>query len=278
MSGNEPRGLKSVPYEGFIFLVSLLSLVNVGVAIVAVSRIPVPGSAAEVVLLVDLSLTPLYLGDFLYRLASSHPRRDYFLNGLGWLDLLAVIPILRILRIARIFQVGRWFKRMGRRRVVEQLADQRAATTFLLTIFLVFVVVEIAGTTVFAVEGQDPSANIHSPGDAIWWGLVTITTVGYGDQYPVTPEGRVIGVFLLFAGVGLFSVLTGFIANVFLAPRRRLLVEPEDPRSAIGNLRTLLHEQQDRETQILRHLDELERMLERSPDGVLDGDGEVPSG
>ena len=70
-------------------------------------------------------------------------------------------------------------------------------------------VLEVAGATIFAVEGGDPAANIQSPGDALWWGLVTITTVGYGDQYPVTVGGRLIGAILLFAGIALFSVLTG---------------------------------------------------------------------
>ena len=84
------------------------------------------------------------------------------------------------------------------------------------------------------IEHDAPGANITTAGDAIWWGLVTITTVGYGDQYPVTQSGRVIGTFLLFAGIALFSVLTGFIANAFLAPpakpRLQSRTEPR-PRS-----------------------------------------------
>ena len=94
----------------------------------------------------------------------------------------------------------------------------RASATFLLTIFLVILVLEVTGASVYYAEAPDPNANITTAGDAIWWGLVTITTVGYGDQYPVTELGRIIGTFLLFAGIALFSVLTGFIANAFLAP------------------------------------------------------------
>ena len=108
-----------------------------------------------------------------------------------------------------------------------------------------------------------PGASRKSAGDAIWWGLVTITTVGYGDRYPVTPEGRVIGTFLLLSGIGLFSVLTGFIANVFLAPPSKPRVAPpqDDPRAAIVAVRALMAEQEERAVAIRHHLDELERQV-----------------
>ena len=73
--------------------------------------------------------------------------------------------------------------------------------------------------TILWAEGGNPNANIHSGSDAVWWAYVTVTTVGYGDRYPVTNEGRLIGIALLTIGVGLFGVLTGFLANTFLAPK-----------------------------------------------------------
>ena len=69
------------------------------------------------------------------------------------------------------------------------------------------------------VESANPDRSIKNASDAIWWGFVTVTTVGYGDRLPVTDAGRVIGTILLFAGIALFSVLAGIIANAFLAPR-----------------------------------------------------------
>jgi voltage-gated potassium channel len=61
-------------------------------------------------------------------------------------------------------------------------------------------------------------SNIKTPGDALWWSLATITTVGYGDRYPVTAEGRVIAVMLMISGAALFSTFTAFIATYFLQP------------------------------------------------------------
>ena len=126
------------------------------------------------------------------------------------------------------------------------------------------VVVEFAGIAEFYVEQGVAGANIVSAGDSIWWGLVTITTVGYGDQYPVGSAGRIVGVFLLFAGIGLFSVLTGFIANVFLAPdrpRRRVRAAPRTPAAELAQLTDLLREQERQAGAIRAKLHDLERAL-----------------
>ena len=65
----------------------------------------------------------------------------------------------------------------------------------------------------------DKDSNIKTAGDAIWWSVTTVTTVGYGDRYPVTFEGRVLAMGLMVAGVGLFSVMSGLVASMFLGQR-----------------------------------------------------------
>jgi voltage-gated potassium channel len=130
----------------------------------------------------------------------------------------------------------------------------------------VLLVLEMSGALVLDAEAGAAGANITTPGDALWWGYVTITTVGYGDQYPVTPWGRVIGVFLLTAGVALFSVFTGFIANAFLAPRRARRrpdapVEDGSVRAELDAIRALLDEHEDRTATLRSRIDVLERTL-----------------
>ncbi|WP_338327313.1 potassium channel family protein [Porphyromonas gingivalis] len=65
------------------------------------------------------------------------------------------------------------------------------------------------------------TSNITTAEDAIWWSYVTITTVGYGDKYPVTTEGRIIAMFLMTAGVGLFGTFTAYIASLFVSDNKK---------------------------------------------------------
>lgn len=255
------RELKGVGYEVFILLLSILSVINLAFTAISTLMGRSGGPALDVVFAMDTIITPIFVFDFLYRLSTAPTWRSYVLRGWGWADLLAIIPMFRAFRVFRIVRVATLLREYGPRRFLADLLEARASATFLLTIFLVILVLEVAGASIYYAEQGDASANIGSAGDAIWWGLVTITTVGYGDRFPVTQEGRVIGAFLLLAGIGLFSVLTGFIANIFLAPpaKPRLAPPSDDPRAAIVAVRALLVEQEERSEAIRRHLDELEQ-------------------
>jgi voltage-gated potassium channel len=255
--------LKGVSYELFMLLVSLLSIVNAAIVIAGVLQ----GPAYDVVVLMEGSLTPILAFDFLYRLLTAPSRRDYFFRRWGWADLLAATPGLGMFRIFRMVRVTRLLRLRGREWVADEVLRQRAIATFLTTIWLVFVVVEVAGATVFVAESSNPNANITTAGDALWWGIVTITTVGYGDQYPTTEPGRIIGVFLLVSGIALFSVLTAFIANAFLARQPRRVIQLAEAAAAAGpafaleEVRRLLAEQEERTAAIRDRLDDLERSI-----------------
>ena len=266
MANGTNRELKSIGYEAFILLLSIMSVANMVFFAIAAIVNPQGGPAQDVVLIMDAILTPIFLFDFLYRLLTAPSKRGYFFRGWGWADLLATIPMFRIFRLFRMVRVARLLQAKGFDRLAADSVESRATATFLLTIFLVLLVLELAGSSIYYVEGTDPAANITSASDALWWGIVTITTVGYGDQYPVTSGGRIIGVFLLISGIGLFSVLTGFIANIFRAPRRhpRFSTAPDDPLQIIVAMRDLLGEQSDGADQIRTRLDELQRAVVRN--------------
>jgi voltage-gated potassium channel len=88
-----------------------------------------------------------------------------------------------------------------------------------------------------------PDSNIKGPEDPIWWAFVTMTTVGYGDRYAVTSEGRLVGALLMVAGVGLFGTFSGFIASWFLAPKAaESRSEIELLRQEIASLREALQD------------------------------------
>jgi len=262
MAEGTRRELKGVGYELFILLLSILSVFNMVFVAVAVFVNGTDGPAQQVVLIIDAIITPIFVFDFLYRLLTARSKRGYLVDGQGWADLLATIPMFRIFRIFRILRVVRLLRTYGTRRFFADIVEQRASATFLLTIFLVILVLEAAGASIYYAEGGNPDANIRSAGDALWWGLVTITTVGYGDRYPVSSMGRIIGVVLLLAGIGLFSVLTGFIANAFLSPpKRETDASATEPATAIAAVRLLLTEQEERTADLHRQLDALERSV-----------------
>lgn len=253
--------LKGTTYELFILLVSLLSVLNTLIVL-----LPFDWQIRQVAFVADLMIAPIFIVDFLFRLATAQSRTRYVVRQFGWADLLSAFPLFGVLRVFRIVRTVRLMRLVGRDQLFLDVSRDRARSTFLLTLFLVLAVVEFAGMAIYVVESPIASGNIKTPSDAIWWGFVTITTVGYGDRYPVSNAGRIIGTLLLFAGIALFSVLTGFIANEFLAPRagaRLHRTRPGSLEADLEELHGLLIEQEKRASVIRRKLEDIERRSDR---------------
>ena len=96
----------------------------------------------------------------------------------------------------------------------------RAGSALLGTLFLAIIVLQFGSMLVLGAEADKENTNIKTASDALWWSYVTVTTVGYGDRFPVTNQGRLVGIAMLTIGIGLFGVLTGFVTNAFLAPKQ----------------------------------------------------------
>ena len=213
-TSERPAELQAPAYEIFIGLLAVISLFNL-----AVSILPFAPIQKEIAKIVDVPLTAIFLLDFTSRLLRSHPKRVYFIEQRGWLDLLGSLPsFFRLFRIFRLIRVTRLLGEYGFTNIVRSFVKNRADNALIVVLFLVLVVLEFGSMLVSFFEQQDPNANIKTGGDAVWWAFVSITTVGYGDQYPVTLGGRTMAVFVLATGVGLFGVLSGYLANFFLAP------------------------------------------------------------
>lgn len=152
------------------------------------------------------------------------PRRWKYFFTWGWLDLLSSIPALdfarwgRFARIARLARIFRGVRAM--KLVASVLSDKRRQSTLLATALLAVVLVIGSSTAILHFETHERS-NIRSAEDALWWSFATITTVGYGDHFPVSTAGRVIAALLMTAGVGLFGALSASMAAWFLQPDER---------------------------------------------------------
>lgn len=172
--------------------------------------------------LLDVLFALIFLLDFFVRLARAGDRSAYFMR-LGWLDLLTSVPGLPFLRIIRAVRLLDTRRRLLATTPAEVIAEARArlGESTLLVVFGAGLLVLTVGTiAIVYFEAPDPAATIDTGGDALWWALVTVATVGYGDMVPITPQGRIVGAFMIVLGVALFTVLTSFLATIFLAHDR----------------------------------------------------------
>lgn len=125
---------------------------------------------------------------------------------------LRVVRLVRLLRMVRVLTVAGNLWRRGR-----AILTHRGLHVVLLS---VAVLVAICAGIEDALEAGAPGSSIHGYGDALWWAVVTVTTVGYGDDFPVTPAGRGVAVVLMLVGIGLVGVLTATIASYFLEQQK----------------------------------------------------------
>ena len=162
----------------------------------------------------ELALTVVFVLEFAVRFAAAFDRRAY-LRG-HWLDLLALIPIVRqfrLLRLLRLLRLVRTFAGIYRALLhVERLLGSRQIAA-IAVIWLAILLLTSFG--MFIAE-QGVNEAVSSPLDALWWGVTTMTTVGYGDVYPITPEGRVAAAVLMILGISLFGVVTATATGLII--------------------------------------------------------------
>ena len=212
----QPDGsvLLSPAWEVFILAVSIISVLN----LLQLWIIQNP-DIDQVVVIMDSMLTIVFAADLVRRLVVADDRRAYLTRGWGWVDVLATFPLLRILRVLRIARVLMVMRRFGGPlQAFKAFFSNKASGGLLVVLLIAILVMEWGALLVLMVERGAEGANIENAEDAIWYLLVTMSTVGYGDHFPVTDLGRLIGSLIIVVGVGVFGTLTGFLANFFLAP------------------------------------------------------------
>ena len=165
------------------------------------------GDKAETLLLVTWTAWALFVVDYVVRLALATNRGRFFVHNI--FDLLVVaLPLLRPLRLLRLLTLlhvlNRHVAGSLRGRVVTYVVGATSLVLF------------IASLAILDAERGKPGANIETFGDALWWSATTVTTVGYGDQFPVTVSGRLVAVTLMLCGIALIGVVTATFASWLL--------------------------------------------------------------
>jgi voltage-gated potassium channel len=259
--------LKNPGYEIFISILSILSIVNV----VLIFAYADDQNVQEIFAFMNALLGVIFFFDFIYRISSTPAKGTYFLHQFGWADLLSSIPIvqLRIVKFFRVFSLIR-FNRLVRAHGLDiirnKLIKDRAGSSLLSLLLLGILVLEFGSLEILSVEQQVANANIKTASDAMWYTLVTIATVGYGDRYPTSDPGRIVGALIIVIGVGIFGTFTGYLAKIFVSPSGRLLkkrrnLSAKDIRlTKIEEFEQLLDQQEKTNLALREQLDEIKKI------------------
>lgn len=131
----------------------------------------------------------------------------------NWLALLALLlPAFRSLRVLRVIVVLRG---------LEPYLNTRSSRVGMIVGVTFPLILYTAALSIYEAERYADGSNITSFGDAVWWSIASVTTVGYGDKFPVTPDGRLVATFLMVIGIGLFSALTALLASWVMGDRKK---------------------------------------------------------
>ncbi len=216
MTENHPQ---SGPYLLFMLALSLFALFILGVDVL----FRLDPRTHTIIEYLDLGVCLLFFADFLITFHRAQSKAGYFFKW-GWLDLLSSIPMVDALRwgrLARVLRIVRVLRGLRSAKVlVDSVLARKAQSGALAAGLLTLLLTVFASIAILQLETA-PESNIRTAEDALWWTVTTLTTVGYGDLYPVTSEGRLLAGLVMVAGVGLFGAFSGLVASWLLRPAER---------------------------------------------------------
>ncbi|MGQ7243005.1 ion transporter [Salinicola sp. V024] len=224
------------------FDITLITLILVSVATVFLDSVPgLHKRYGEIFYVVEWGFTLIFTLELVLRLYCLDRPLRYLRSFYGILDLLAILPtwlalfipgaqsllVVRVLRVLRVFRVLRLMEFVGEGRMLVE-ALQRSQRKILLFLTTILLIITIFGSVIYMIE--PPEAGFTSMPRAMYWAVVTLTTVGYGDIAPVTPLGQFISAFMMVLGYSIIAVPTGvFSAEVIRSIQRERYSEEACP-------------------------------------------------
>jgi voltage-gated potassium channel len=206
---------------GYFNIVIMILTIYVLSALLLETIFVLPPETSKLLKFIDNVICLIFFVDFSVRFFKADNKLKFM--RWGWIDLISSIPMInffrtgRLLRLIRLFRIVRAFR--SSRLLLNHIFKNRAKGAFTtVSIFAVMLII-FSSIAILQVENTK-EGNIKTAEDALWWAYVTITTVGYGDRYPVTTEGRIIAVVLMTAGVGLFGTFTAYASSLFVEVKK----------------------------------------------------------
>ena len=237
------------------YLIIILSITSVGMIFIQQLG-SVSTEFLKLFRLFDHLICLLFFCDFSFRLFAAKSKRAYL--KWGWIDLVSSIPILDQLRWGRMFRLLRIVRAIKGTMRGHQRLERKIQDPFISVVLIAFLCVFLGAISVLHLESGVDGSNIKNARDAIWWALVTVTTVGYGDFTPITNEGRLVAVVLMSAGIGIFGIFSVQCTQYLMSNKR------EDERRALNELRAEISALRDELKVLSAHLSESDRRAENS--------------
>ena len=234
---------------GKLFDVALIIFIIFSVLLVFIESMEVPLSVKPWLMRAEYLFTIVFTAEYVLRLYCSPKPKDYALSFFGIIDLVATLPfymtwifgsaryllILRVFRLIRVFRVFKLFNFLREGNLLLRSIILSSRKIFVFFLFVVIMVISL-GTIMYMIEGDIPGTQFTNIPKSIYWAIVTMTTVGYGDVTPVTGLGRFLSSIVMLLGYTIMAVPTGIVSvsmmNVRDADKKEATQEEIDKEEA----------------------------------------------
>lgn len=222
--------------NGKLFDIILSGSIILSVLLVILDSMNIfPHSAYLVLRILEYILTLFFTIEYLARIYCLKQPRKYVFSFFGIVDLLATLPVylsfvfhsthyllvIRAFRLIRIFRIFKLFTFINEGNLLLR-SLWISAPKILIFFFFVLILVTSMGTVMYAIEGNVPDSQFNNIPNSIYWAIVTMTTVGYGDITPVTPVGRFISAVIMLMGYTIIAVPTGIVSATMVSEHKKL--------------------------------------------------------
>jgi voltage-gated potassium channel len=259
-------GIKTKAGKRFDIILLVIILISV-IGVMLDSDKSIHNKYGQILLISEWIFTIFFTIEYIIRVYCSKDRKKYILSAMGIIDLISIIPTyltvfyapigslidIRIMRLARIFRIFRLSSYLRSRHTM-QIALRSSRPKIIVFILYISLIVVILGTLMYIIEGQQNGFdNIPK---SIYWAVVTLTTVGYGDVVPITSLGKTVAVFIMMLGYAIIAVPTGIVSSELSKNRK--------DNEQLKNQDEIIEKEEEiisNEKMILKKLDSLEKKI-----------------
>ena len=221
-------------FYGKLFdIVLLITIVSSVVAVMLESIDSIYQQYGDILRIFEWIVTILFTIEYFLRIYAVNKPLKYIFSFMGIIDLLAIIPTylififpaahfftvvrsIRLIRVFRVFKLSHYLRGAH----TMQIALRSSRPKIVVFLLSVMILVIVLGTLMYIIEGSSDTKGFDNIPNSIYWAIVTLTTVGYGDVFPATAFGKVVASFIMILGYGIIAVPTGIVTSEFARKRR----------------------------------------------------------